>query len=216
MDWLIDQLLPAYEFRTRYTRRIAAEPPRVWAAMHAFSYAELPVTRLLMAVRSGGPWGSGFRARLAETPVLPNVPMPVLGRREDRELVVGRVAKFWRPRPVAGPDPTRTAEGFVAFAEPGWAKAAMSLQLSPLPGGGTLLAAETRVQVTDAAARRAFTAYWLLIRVGGAGFIRLEMLRAIARRAERADSPSRLSSRGAIAKPYRGRVLGAADALPDD
>jgi hypothetical protein len=215
MDWLIDQLLPGYDFRTRYTRRIAAEPPRVWAAMHGFTYAELPVTRLLMAVRSGGPWGSAFRARLVG-PVLPNAPMPVLGRREASEVVVGRVAKFWRPRPAAGPDSTRTAEGFVAFAEPGWAKAAMSLQLRPVPDGGTLLAVETRVHATDAAARRAFTLYWLVIRAGGAGFIRREMLRAIAVRAEQAGSPARLSSRGAAAQPYRGGVLGAADALPDD
>ena len=70
----------------------------------------------------------------------------------------------------------------------------MSYQLCPLPGGQTLLAAETRVRATDATARRAFAASWLLIRAGGAGFIRLEMLRAIARRARQpkhARSPAR-------------------------
>jgi hypothetical protein len=55
-----------------------------------------------------------------------------------------------------------------------------------------------RVRATDATARRAFAACWLLIRAGGAGFIRLEMLRAIARRAEQpkhARSPARPPSR---------------------
>jgi hypothetical protein len=177
MDWLLDQLLPAYDFRTRFTRRIAAEPAQVWAALYTVTYHELPVTRLLMAARSAG------RARLTG-PLLQDMPLTALGRREDREAVIGRVAKFWRPRPAPGPDSTRSAEGFAAFTEPGWAKAAMSFQLCPLHGGDTLLAVETRVHATDATARRTFAPYWLLIRAGGAGFIRLEMLRAIARRAE--------------------------------
>ena len=177
MDWLLDQLLPAYDFRTRFTRQISAKPPQVWAALYRVTYRELPVTRLLMAARSGG------RARLTG-PLLPTTPLTVLGQREDREAVVGGVAKFWLPHPVPGPHSTTSPEGFAAFTEPGWAKAAMSFQLCPLDGGQTLLAAETRVLATDATARRAFTPYWLLIRAGGAGFIRLEMLRAIARRAE--------------------------------
>ncbi|WUI03744.1 hypothetical protein OHR68_18680 [Spirillospora sp. NBC_00431] len=184
MDLLIDQLLPAYDFRVRYTRRITAGPDRVWTALHAVTHDELPVTRLLMAVRHAG------RNRLSG-PVFQALPIPLLEEREDREAIAGKVAKFWRPRPVPGPDSTTTPEGFAAFAEPGWAKAAMSFQLSPLPGGGTLLAAETRIRATDAAARRAFAPYWLLIRVGGAGFIRLEMLRAIARRAERSERSGR-------------------------
>jgi len=177
MDWLLDQLLPAHDFRTRFTRRISAEPAQVWAALFLVTYDELPVTRLLLTARSGG------RARLTG-PVLQTMPLTVLGRREDREAVIGRVAKFWLARPVPGPASTTLPEGFAAFTEPGWAKAAMSFQLSPVHGGQTLLAAETRVRATDAAARRAFARYWLLIRAAGAGFIRLEMLRAIARRAE--------------------------------
>ncbi len=177
MDWLIDQLLPGCDFRSRYTRRIAAEPAQVWAALHAVSYRELPVTRVLMAVRTGG--GARLHGPVTESSLL-----RVLAQDETREIVAGAVGKFWRPRPVAGPPSTRTAEGFAAFAEPGWAKGAMSFQLSPVPGGQTLLAAETRVRVTSAAARRAFAPYWLLIRAGGAGFIRLEMLGAVARRAE--------------------------------
>jgi hypothetical protein len=119
MDWLLDQLLPAYDFRSRFTRRVAAEPPQVWAALHVVTHHELPVTRLLAAARSGG------RARLTG-PLLETTPMAVLGQREDREAVIGRVAKFWRRRPVPGPSSTTSPEGFAAFTEPGWAKAAMS------------------------------------------------------------------------------------------
>ena len=49
----------------------------------------------------------------------------------------------------------------------------------------TALHTETRVLATGRRARRAFGAYWLVIR-GGSGLIRREMLRAVARRAEAA------------------------------
>ena len=186
MDPLLDDLLPAYEFRSRYTREIDAEPARVWAAMRTLGQDDLPVTRLLMGIRSGG-----LLRRRSGGPVLGAGYLPVIAERAGDEVVVGTVAKFWHPIPPRGPRTTRTPEGFAAFAEPGWAKGAMSFRLTPLPGGRTLLAAETRVRATSTAARRAFAPYWLLIRVGGAGFLRLEMLRAVARRAERAPTPPR-------------------------
>jgi hypothetical protein len=171
MPWLLDRLLPAPDFRTRYTRRVAATPAAVWAALQATTAEDLPVTRFLMSVRSLG------RSRPSGPPI------PMLASDDGREMVNGGIAQFWRFRAPSAPVPAGDAEAFAAFAEPGWAKAAMSLQVVP-DGSGTILAAETRVVGTDAAARRAFGRYWLLIRVGGAGFIRLELLRAIARRAE--------------------------------
>lgn len=178
MDWTLDRLLPSYDFRTRYTRVIAAPPEAVWKALFAVTADELPVTRLLMRIRSGG------RTRLSGT-LSAIAPIPELARIEGREAVRGRVAKFWQPRPTQGPEETCTPSAFSAFSEPGWAKAAMSLQVSP-SGDGTLLAAETRVKATDPASRRKFAPYWLFIRLGGAGFIRIELLRAVARRAEAA------------------------------
>src|SRR5262249_56071865 len=105
MDWLLVQLLPAPGFRPRFTRRIAAEPAQVWAALFLVTYDELPVTRLLLTARSGG------RAR-PTGPVLQTMPLTVLGRREDREAGIGRVAKFWLARPVPGPPSTPLPPGF--------------------------------------------------------------------------------------------------------
>jgi len=48
---------------------------------------------------------------------------------------------------------------------------------------GTFLSTETRVVATDARTRRAFAAYWLVIRPGS-GAIRRELLRVVARRSE--------------------------------
>jgi hypothetical protein len=183
MDWILDRLLPSYDFRSRYTRHIAAPPRQVWQAMHELTAEELPITRLLMGIRSAG--RSRPTGRLVE-----RIALPALARDPDREAVNGAVARYWRFKPRQAPPWTASPEGFRDFAEPGWAKAAMSMQLVAVPGG-TRLAAETRIRATDAASRRRFAAYWLLIAAGG-GLIRLEWLRAIARRAERsARDPDR-------------------------
>jgi hypothetical protein len=181
MDWILDRVLPHYQFRTRYTRRITAPPEAVWQAALAVTAEDLPVTRLLMRVRTAG------RSRMTG-PLLESMSMPVLGRLDGREIVLGQVAKFWQLRPSRASRQTDDAAAFTAFAKPGWAKGALSLQLAPT-GTGTELAAETRVQATDERSRRLFGLYWAFIRLGGAGFIRLELLGAIARRAEMAASP---------------------------
>ncbi|MEU3460506.1 hypothetical protein ABZ721_11195 [Streptomyces sp. NPDC006733] len=174
----LDRVLPAYDFRSRFTRRIAADPPTVWQALRELSGAELPVSRRLLMLRSVG------RSRL-DGPLLDTFPTPTLVTVEGEELVKGKVAKFWRLQPELAPIPPGDAAAYTEFAEPGWAKAAMSLRVIP-DGDTTVVAFETRVQGTDARARQAFRAYWLLIRLGGATFIRLEVLGAVARRAERA------------------------------
>jgi hypothetical protein len=48
---------------------------------------------------------------------------------------------------------------------------------------GTVLSTETRVLATDPRTRRAFAAYWFVIRTSS-GAIRREVLRVVARRAE--------------------------------
>lgn len=68
------------------------------------------------------------------------------------------------------------------FDEPGWAKVLMYFTFEP-EGDGTRVSTGTMVAATDAAARRKFAAYWLLIRPFS-GLIRRGMLAAIASRAE--------------------------------
>jgi hypothetical protein len=75
----------------------------------------------------------------------------------------------------------RTREGFVAFAEPGYAKAAMAFLVRP-ERGGTRVVTETRIAGTSPEAVRAFGRYWRVIRPGS-GAIRRSWLAAIRRRA---------------------------------
>ena len=73
---------------------------------------------------------------------------------------------------------------FVAFDEPGFAKAVVNLSAQAIDGG-TVLTTETRVKLTDAEARRTFRRYWRVVMPGSA-LIRRAWLRAIRKRAERA------------------------------
>ena len=103
----------------------------------------------------------------------------VLAEEPGRALVTGLIARFWEPVP-GGPAPVRDAAEFAAFREPGFAKAVTSFEVFP-DDSGSRLVTETRVEGTDARARRLFALYWLLIRPGS-GLIRRSLLRAVRRR----------------------------------
>lgn len=78
--------------------------------------------------------------------------------------------------------PHLDAAALRAWSEPGWIKAGMEFRLEPVPAG-TFLSTETRVLATDPKTRRAFAAYWFVIRPGSSA-IRREVLKVVARRAE--------------------------------
>jgi hypothetical protein len=81
----------------------------------------------------------------------------LLGERENDEIALGLVGKFWRPViEFADVAPER----FRDFSEPGFAKHVYSLSVAELDPGRTLLRAEMRVGTTDEHARRWFRRYW--------------------------------------------------------
>jgi hypothetical protein len=97
-------------------------------------------------------------------PLLAGFPVGVvpLGGRPGREVVAGAVGRFWR---TVGNEaaPVRTRADFVAFFEPGYAKAAIAFTVFP-EREGTRVKTETRVVGTSAEATRLFRRYWLVIR----------------------------------------------------
>jgi hypothetical protein len=183
----LDGLLPRYDFSQRHSRVIGREPRAVYEAFKALTPREMLVSRLLFAVRS-------LPVRLAGQPGLPSQPdVPLLDQFLDvgfvlladvpgQELIAGEISRPWRRGgPMVSPD---DPEAFAAFAEPGFVKAAVTFRFIGRGDGATLAETETRVVATDAAARRGFGGYWVVIR-GFSGLIRRDWLRAVARRAER-------------------------------
>jgi hypothetical protein len=186
MDSPLDRVLPQFAHREVHTLVVKASPELVWAALHEVTGKELPVTRLLTAVR-------GLGARGAGKPVLDRFVAGGFGVVLDeapRALAIAAAGQPWKVRggqritlPVGDAEVSE-------FEKPGFVLMAMSFGLEPLGGHGggrTRLSTETRVQPTDAGAARTFRPYWLVIRAGS-GVIRHELLRAVKRRAEKASA----------------------------
>jgi hypothetical protein len=152
------------------------------------------LTRALMAVRAAP-------ARLMRRPRHERVRNPddplldqfltsgfsVLDEDPPSSFAAGAIGRPWLlggdDHPVGAPTP----ESFAAFSEPGYVRMALAFDLEAVDSG-TRLSTETRVQATDTEAARAFRRYWLIIRAGSA-LIRLDLLAAIRRRAERDSGP---------------------------
>ena len=191
MPLLIDALLPDADAAEHHATRVRAPAPVVWRALW---HAELggPPARLLMTLRLlpaalAGP--GNVRARLRALRAPPGMTLAgvresaftVLGERAGAEVVLGLTGRFWRPD--GGLVPT-DARGWAAGPPPGAAQAAWSFTVTPRSATETLLATATRVRCADPAARRAFRAYWLLVRPFS-GLLRRLMLRTVRRAAER-------------------------------
>ncbi len=198
----IDEFMPAFHFRERHQRRIAATAARACAELRDVDLARSPIIGPLFAIR-GLParverlWsrsdrtGSADARDGAETGVAREALRA--GRlgdffddafvtlRDDptRGLVIGAVGAFWRS--TGGIARVAPAQ-FRADRTPGCARLCWMFDFTPLEdGAGCLAVTETRIDCNDAAARRAMRLYWLAIRPAS-GLIRREMLRLLARR----------------------------------
>jgi len=184
----LDAHLAEPAHREVHERIVAAPPETVWRAVHAVTAAELSVSRPLIALRALPARLHGSGKTLAAAPDTPFVERfmrrgwGMLGARRPALFAAGAIGQPWR---LGGGDsvPVTSPAQFARFAQAGYVRMAMSFELAAA-GTGTRLRSETRVQPTDGASARAFARYWLAIRLPS-GLIRRDLLRAIARRAER-------------------------------
>ena len=182
---LLEEVLPRFDAVEVHDVWVAAPTEVVFAAVKEVTVREVRLLLPLMAVRglprllSRRP---GFRPAhsAAVFDAFVDVGFVPLGERPGAEIAAGAVGRFWR---LAGNEPVEvgTREDFVDFAEPGYAKAALSFVVRPERGGSRVVT-ETRIACTSPGARRAFLRYWRAIRLGS-GAIRRSWLAAIRRRA---------------------------------
>ncbi len=152
----LDEFLPTYEFSERHSIEIGAPPERIEAALRAVTLADSPVTLALFRLR-------GLH-RQASEPFLAGMGRmgDVLEDAPGEGIVLGLAGQFWRLRGGAQDE----------------CKAVLDFRVQ-----GSRLSTETRVHVSDAAARRKFARYWLVVRPFS-GLTRRLILRAVKRRAE--------------------------------
>ena len=182
---LMDEALPWWDVGECHQRLVAAPVDVVWRALADLVVADLPLAGGLMRVRALGRNMLGPPDRR----VLDALPPGEVARREPHELLLAMVSPTSALRPMSsGPElqPGTMAELHRPLPD-GWVRVAVDFRLGP-DGDGTWLTTETRVLATGPRAKRVFGLYWAVIRAGS-GLVRVELLRAVARRAERAGVP---------------------------
>jgi hypothetical protein len=187
VDRLIDDWLPRFDEIEMHSRSIAAPPEAVEAALRALVPGDLRLTGLLMGLRTlPGRLTGRPRPQRGPAPLLEGVlkmGFVVLDERPGEQVVLGVVGRPWRPR-GDGIESIDGPEAFRAYDRPCSVRVAWDFTLLPAGEGRTTLSTETRIAGTDADGTRVFRRYWRLVHPGSA-LIRRDMLRAVARRAER-------------------------------
>jgi hypothetical protein len=166
---------------------IAASPGVVWRAIEELRFEDLRATGLLIGVRSLPARilnRGSLRSRRVALPVIEAMVASrfvELCREPEVILTLGIVGQFWK---LTGGDDAevRSAEAFVSFERPGFVKSAIDFELDRRERG-TRLTTRTCNRATDETTARRFRRYWLLIGPGSKA-IRVDILRAVRRRAE--------------------------------
>ena len=169
----LDRFLGRWDFAEYHSIEVDAPPERVDAQVRDLDLGRSRVVRLLFRLR-------GMPARSARLDGMQGIGFQLLDDRPGEEIVLGLIGRFWTSD---GGLCRFDAQDFVAFDEPGWAKAVWNFRMTPLNGGRTRLETETRVLCTDARSRRRFRVYWTFIRPFS-GLIRRVALREVKNKAE--------------------------------
>ena len=169
---LIDEFLSEYDFVETHGISIDAGPADIYRAASETDFSESFIIRCLF-------WLRGMSTEKVTLASLKTSRFEVLGEIPNREILLGLAGRFWTPN---GDLKKIDAESFKTFDTAGYAKAVWNFAVRS-DGGATRLTTETRIRCLDAESRRSFGFYWMFIRPFS-GLIRMEMLRAIKRRAE--------------------------------
>ena len=183
---LIDSFAPEFDATEVHRIVINASRRAVYEALWAADLGSSAVIKLLLFLRSV----PGFITR--RSPSLPrnrkvtlqtviDSGFGVLDKTPDEEIVLGVTGRFWRP---TGNLSSFKRSDFDHPVSAGFARGVWNFRLSDGLDGQTILQTETRVICGDAASRRKFLAYWLVVRPFS-GLIRLIMLRNVREAAEK-------------------------------
>lgn len=169
---LIDEFLSEYDFEEKHSIAIHADAATVYEAAQNVNFGESWIVRMLLTLR-------GMSADALTLRNLSYSKFRILGERPASELLIGLAGKFWTPW---GDLQDVNSDNFNAFDKTGYAKAVWNFSLDPY-GDATRLTTETRIKCLDDGSRRSFGFYWTFVQPFS-GIIRMEMLRAIKRKAE--------------------------------
>lgn len=172
---LVDDFMPVYDVSDGVATVVEADLATTWTALQEVDLIEVgrkrPLVALLGALRilpdivshllhGEPPPQQPEHLRLKDLATISpdKGGWVLLGLREQDEIALGLVGKFWRPVIDFASVPCATA--FRDFAEPGFAKTVYALSVRKLEPRRTLLSGVMRTATTDEHARRWFRRYW--------------------------------------------------------
>jgi hypothetical protein len=182
---LIDSFAPEFDANEVHRIAINASCPAVYEALWAADLGNSAVIKLLLFLRSL----PGLITRSKSRPRNRKVTLQtvidsgfgLLDKTPDEEIVLGVTGRFWRP---TGNLSAFNRSDFNGPVPLGLARGVWNFSVSESQQGQTILRTETRVICGDAASRRKFLAYWVVVRPFS-GLIRLIMLRNVRKAAEK-------------------------------
>lgn len=186
---LLDDVMPRYDFHEVHSILVDAPPDRIVRALRDLRQSDVPLAQLLFDIRSLPARVMGKRSLdfRDERPLLEQMlagGFILMAEAPDQELVLGLIGQFWKVSSNMLTD-VRTAEAFLSFDRPDYAKAALNFSVATMDSPGRYrLRTETRICIPDRRARRKFALYWRVIQPGSA-LIRRAWLLAVKRKAER-------------------------------
>jgi len=165
---LIDRFLPRYDLAIVHAEVLRAPAEASYRAARSLDLFRAPIIRALLELRtapqrltdrlSGRRSGTDPTASMPtfrlEDMARPPINWRLLGEQPGVELVLGQIGRPWQPTEM-GASPEVAPGEFAGFAEPGFAKIALSLRVQPYGTSSTILTLETRVALTDAASLHA-------------------------------------------------------------
>jgi hypothetical protein len=161
----LDPFLPDPEVSERHEVEVAAPASVTFVAARELDIQRSALVRAIFAVRTLPSLLAGAPPRapvslVSETQALG---WRILAETPGRSIVLGAVTQPWLAEvEFRGLDP----DAFAAFAEPGYARIAWSLETVPLGDTTSRFRTETRVATTDARSRSRFRAYWSVVAPG--------------------------------------------------
>ena len=178
---LLDELMPRYDVAAQYETLVDARPERTFAILQHVNFSQSGVIRSLMGLRTLGRRTHKPDPNQNLTQRMRQAGFMEVARRENEEIVIGVVGRFWQPRSgiIQGLSPKEILD----FQTEGYAKALWNFHLVRTASNQTTLSTETRVQVLGSSSRRKFLLYWSVVGPFS-GWIRKEMLRLIRIQAE--------------------------------
>jgi hypothetical protein len=173
---LIDQFLPRFDVSARYQIDVLAPVERAYAVARSLDIRASWMIRWFYLLRGLPSYSLTLDGMLKMGFVL-------LADKPSQEIVFGLIGRFWtRSAQIQ----SVTADTFVPFDQPGFAKAVGNIAFTAHGNGSVRVTTETRIHCPDAASRLYFRLYWTLIGPFS-GIIRKEWLQLIKQRAEITD-----------------------------